>query len=235
VAGGAASVRGDAPRTFQLSGGELSEGAVSGVRLGGKFVHHVAISQGHRPLGEPVRITRAHENLIFEVDGRPALDALRERAGDDFFDEPGSALDKLSIGFLPDPQSPRLSPGEFLVRNLVAIDPDTGVLGVADVVEEGEHVVFCVREPDAARQDLARLLALVSAERPARDFRFGLYFDCLARGRALYGKEGVDAAVIARSLPGVPVLGFFCNAEIAPLRGANYLFTYTGVLVLVAE
>ena len=45
----------------------------------------------------------------------------------------------------------------------------------------------------------------------------------------------MDAELLGRMLPGIPILGFFCNAEIAPMRGANALFTYTGVLVLVGD
>ncbi len=233
VAGGAASVDGGGPQTFQWSGAEHASGAVSGVRLGGRFAHRVAVSQGCRPLGPPVRVTRGHENLVFEVDGLPAVDALRERVGDDLLSSPARVLDTLSVGILPEGTDPALRPFEFMARNIVALDEDTGVIGIADNVEEGQTLVFAVREPDAAREDLARVLGAVAAERG--DYRFGLYFDCLARGRALYGRDGVDAELLGRMLPGVPILGFHCNAEIAPLRGANFLFTYTGVLVLVGE
>ena len=65
--------------------------------------------------------------------------------------------------------------------------------------------------------------------------RFGLYFNCLARGTALYGEEGVDARLLSEALPGVPLVGFHCNAELAPINGVNRLLTYTGVLVVVGE
>ena len=64
---------------------------------------------------------------------------------------------------------------------------------------------------------------------------FGLYFNCLSRGRSLYHRDGIDSDLLARTLPGVPILGFFCNAEIGPLRGVNQLFTYTGMLMLIAD
>ena len=87
----------------------------------------------------------------------------------------------------------------------------------------------------AARQDLARMLAEVGPERSGIDYRFGLYFNCLARGQSLYRDGGVDAAMIREALPDVPMLGFFCNAEFGPLRGMNQLFTYTGVMALFGE
>jgi small ligand-binding sensory domain FIST len=235
VVGGAASSSPDAEATFQFSGNEGSDGAVSGVRLGGEFQHRVAVSQGCRPVGAPLRVTRAHENLILELDGRPALERLQEVVPQDLLEDPEHALNVVSVAFLPDPNDAVLRPGEYLVRNIVAADPDTGVIGVADAVEEGQSIVFALREPAAARDDLARSVSRLASERSALDYKFGLYFNCLARGRALYRRDGVDAELIARTLPGIPVLGFFCNAEIAPVRGANHLLTYTGVLLLVGE
>jgi small ligand-binding sensory domain FIST len=235
VAGGAASANGSDPSTFQFHGADAGPGAVSGIRLGGEFTHRIAITQGCRPLCEPMRVTRSHENLIFEIEGRAAMEAAREHAPHGLFDDPERALETLFLGLLPDPQDPAGQPGEYLVRNIVAADPDTGVLAIADSVEEGQYVIFAVREPHSARADLVRALSAVSAERSGLDYRFGFYFNCLARGRSLYREEGVDAALLSRILPGVPLLGFFCNAEIAPLRGVNQLFTYTGVLVLVAD
>jgi len=235
VAGGAASANGSEPRTFQFSGSDAGPGAVSGIRLGGDFTHRVAITQGCRPLCEPMRVTRCHENLIFEIEGRPAMETARDHLPLDAFEDLEQAIDQLFVGLVPDPQDPGGRPGEYLVRSIVAADPDTGVLAIADAVEEGQYVLFAVREPHAARADLVRALSQVSADRSGLDYRFGFYFNCLARGRSLYREEGVDASLFSRILPGVPVLGFFCNAEIAPLRGVNQLFTYTGVLVLVAD
>ena len=232
VAGGAASVSGGSGDTFQFSGCEASCGAVSGVRLAGGIRHQVAVTQGCRPLGAPMRVTSAHENLVLEVDGVPALEALRRIAPCDPTADPERALTSLSVALLPEAGGGILRPGEYLVRNILAVDPDTGVIAVAAEVEEGQSLIFAVREPDAARADVDRMARRAAATAPPGGYRFGLYFNCLARGRSLYGREGVDAEILGRHLPDVPILGFFCNAEIAPLSGMNHLFTYTGVLVL---
>lgn len=235
VAGGAASSSGESAETFQFCGAESSTRAVSGLRLGGEFRSQVAITQGCRPLCEPLLVTRSHENLILEVEGQPALDALKKRAPTEIVENPNRIFTHLFVGLLPDPDGQPVLPGEYLIRNIVAADPDTGVLAVADAVEEGQSILFALREPRSAREDLGRMLERVRVQRGDMQHRFGLYFNCLARGRQLYGRDGVDAEGIAQALPGVPILGFYCNAEMAPLRGVNHLFTYTGVLVLVGE
>jgi small ligand-binding sensory domain FIST len=235
VAGGAASSAFPGGSTFQFSGSQTSSACVSGLRLGGAFRHHLALTQGCRPLGAPMRITRAHENLVLEVDGIAAYEALRAAAPPQFFDDPEAAMNALTIALLPEPGESVLRPGEYLVRNIVAVDPDTGVIAVAAEVEEGQSILFALRESSAAEEDVLRMAERVAAAAPPGGYDFGLYFNCLARGRSLYGRGGVDSAALARHLPGVPLLGFSCNAEIAPLRGANHLFTYTGVLVLFSD
>jgi small ligand-binding sensory domain FIST len=78
---------------------------------------------------------------------------------------------------------------------------------------------------------LRRLGAAMAGAAP----RFGLYFNCAARGTSLYGLPGIDAAYLSGAFGELPIVGFFGNAEIAPLRGRNRVFTHTGVLALVGE
>jgi small ligand-binding sensory domain FIST len=193
--------------------------------------HQVAVTQGCRPLGEPFRVTGAHENLVLELDGVPALEALRRLSPHDPIDDPEATLTSLSVALLPEGAGVH-RPGEYLVRNLLAVDPDTGVIAVAAEVEEGQSLLFAIREPEAARADVERMAQRAAAAAPPGGYSFGFYFNCLARGRSLYGREGVDAEILSRYLKDVPILGFFCNAEIAPVAGMNQLFTYSGVLVL---
>jgi small ligand-binding sensory domain FIST len=235
VVGGAASAAGADASTFQFCGTESADASVSGLRLGGGFRHAIGVTQGCHPLGEPLRVTRSHENMILELEGRSAYQLLRERAPGGLMQDLDWALNFLFVGLLPDPHDRELYPGEYLVRNIVSVDPDTGVLAVSANVEEGQSIVLAQRESSSARGDLLRMLEEVTPERTGLRYKFGLYFNCLARGSSLYEEEGVDMKVIGETLPGLPMLGFFCNAEIAPLRGSNQLFTYTGVLLLVAE
>jgi small ligand-binding sensory domain FIST len=182
-----------------------------------------------------MRVTGAHENVILEIEGRPALDVLRELAPADMLDDPTRAMDYLFVGLVPFPTVRDPRGGEYLIRNIVAIDPDTGVLGIGAAVDEGQRIVFAVREGRAAREDVLRMARDLQADASSVDYRFGLYFNCVARGRSLYGEDGVDARLIRRAFPDIPVIGFFCNAELAPTHAANRLYTYTGVLVLVGE
>jgi len=235
VVGGAASGNGAKASTFQFCGTEAGRSAVAGFRLGGSFRHVIGVTHGCKPLGGPLRVTRSHENLILELEGRPAGNLLRELAPAKLLADTALVLRYLAVGMLPDGDPHPIESGHFVVRNIVAYDPDTGVVAISDRVEEGQHLFFVARESGAARADLARMLRELSPERTGLRYRFGIYFNCLARGRTLYGDDGIDSATLAEALPGIPILGFFGNAEIGPLDGVNQLFTYTGLLLLVAE
>jgi small ligand-binding sensory domain FIST len=180
-------------------------------------------------------VTRAHENLILEIEGRPAYSYLQQLAPEGMLEQGDAAFQYLFVGFLPDRDDDVVRPGEYFVRNIVTADPDTGIVGIGDRVGEGRTIIFALREAESARRDLIRVAEELKGEDPAAEYRFGIYFNCLARGRSFYGKKGVDSRVLQETLPGVPLLGFHCNAELAPLRGCNRLFTYTGVLILVGD
>ncbi len=229
VVGGAASARTNG-KTLQFCGTESADAGVSGLRLGGRFHHAVTVTHGCAPLTQPLRATDVHENLILELDGKPAFDVLREHAPKDLLDDLATAIHYLFVDIVP----AGAGEDEYLIRNIVTVDPDTGVVAISDRIEEGQHLVFALREREAAKRDLGEALERIRAEE-GTDYRFGLYFNCLARGRCLYRESGIDAAEIQRALPDVPILGFFCNAEIGPLKGENRLFTYTGLLVLVGN
>ena len=235
VVGGAASGGGENDPPLQFCGNECASGAVSGLRLGGQFRHSLGVTQGCHPLGEALRVTRAHENLILELEGRPAMELLRERAPAGMTKDMQRAMNFLFVGLLPDAGGDEVQPGEYLVRNIISADPDTGVVAISDRVDEGRRIIFAHREAISAERDLRDLLDRISPQRTGLNYRFGLYFNCLARGQSLYESEGVDSRLLAAALPEVPVLGFFCNAEFGPLRGVNQLLTYSGVLLLVAE
>jgi small ligand-binding sensory domain FIST len=230
VVGGAASARVNGA-TVQFCGTEAADAGISGLRLAGDFRHTVAVTHGCAPLTQPLRATRVHENLILELDGRPAFEVLREFAPSELMQDLSVAIQYLFVGLLPS----GAAESDYLIRNIVTVDPDTGVVAISDRVEDGQQLVFALRERDAARRDLEQTLERVCADNAGERYRFGLYFNCLARGQSLYQEPGIDAAAIHNALPDVPILGFFCNAEIGPLKGENQLFTYTGVLVLVGD
>src|SRR6266850_6673622 len=220
--------------TFQFYGRNVASRAVAGLHLTGDLRRTIGITQGCQPLGPPARITAGDGNVILALDGRPALEVLRSRLPGPLADSLDRLGGHLSVGLPPDPLQEEILPGEYLVRQLLGIDEGRGALVVAATVRSGEPLFIVLREGQAARQDLKEMLQRIAPSTRGAA-RFGFYFNCAARGSSLYGMPGIDTAFISSALGDLPIIGFFGNAEIAPLRGRNRLFTYTGVLALIGE
>ena len=209
LVGGLSSSR---SRTVQIANAVLS-GGISGAALAPEVAVATRLTQGCVPYPGRFRITGCEENIIGALDGKPALDVLREVTGNER---------NVLVG-LPVPGS---DTGDYTARNLVGIDPRNKLIAIGDVVEPGMQLLFCKRDQAAARQDLQRISEELKSKVPRP--RGALYFSCLARGEHMFGSRGAELALIGRALGEVPLVGFFCNGEISRDR----LYGYTGVLTL---
>ena len=198
--------------------------------LSGDVVLDTVVAQGCRPIGETMTVTGCRGNVLRELDGNPALDVLQELFAT--LDERDRQLagTALFAGILMDEfrEEPRV--GDFLIRNIVGVDPNQKVLGVGENLQEGMRLRFHVRDAEASAGDLHTMLT--SYEKTLRDpaktnVSGALLFSCLGRGEGLYGQPNFDTGVFSDHLGKVPVGGFFCNGEIGPVGGATFLHGYT--------
>ncbi len=125
---------------------------------------------------------------------------------------------------LPVPGSDR---ADYMVRNLLVLDAERGLVAMAVSLEEGARVMFCRRDTQSAYDDLVRMLDDVGARATAPP-RGAVYYSCVARGPGMFGDDSAELKTIADKLGNVPLVGFFCNGEISHDR----LYGYTGVLTL---
>ncbi|HWP57692.1 MAG TPA: FIST N-terminal domain-containing protein [Candidatus Acidoferrales bacterium] len=235
VVGAGCSENGAAGKTYQMGGGEIATNAVAGLAFTGAFHASVGITQGCQPVAAPVTVTKAEGRLILELDGRPAFEVFAGLIGAPLLENLRRALAYVFVGVPADRELNRVGPGEYLARNIIGIDPRQGILAVSDEIFEGEKIVFTLRDGQRAREDLVQMLQRQAQELKGKKPGFGLYFDCLARGRSLYGIPGIDTAYIRNLLGDFPLIGFFGNFELGPLGGRNQLLAYTGVLALIDE
>ncbi|MEE9274898.1 MAG: FIST N-terminal domain-containing protein [bacterium] len=233
IVGGGASENGALGRTFQFLDKRIETNAVSGVVFAGGAARFIGISQAYQPVGEARMITRAEENLIYEISGRPAFEAFAKAAGPELMENHRRAAMSLFLGFPGDPDRTVLDHGNYIVRPVVGLDPESGAIALAEAAVVGQPVTFTRREGGRARTDLENMLDKGMAR--LADAAFGLYFNCTGRGISLYGEKGVDAEAIRRRVGGLPVVGFFTGAEFAPIGPIDHLHQYSGVLVLLGE
>jgi small ligand-binding sensory domain FIST len=220
LVGGLASSRG---RPYQLVGRPV-EGGVSGVLLAPEVAVATGLTQGCSPIGPARRITRAQENIVIEIDGRPALDIFKEDIGELLARDLRRVAGLIFAAF-PVRGS---DTGDYLVRNLVAIDPANKVFAVAGEFAEGDAILFTRRDAPSAAQDLGRMLGDVKRRCAGETPRAGLYFSCIARGPNLFGQDSEELKMVRAELGDFPLAGFFANGEICNDR----LYGYTGVLTV---
>lgn len=205
-----------------------------GVALSGPIAVHSVISQGCRPIGERFIVTKSEHNVLQELGGRAALHCLQTVFSQLTSEERAHAQRALHIGIAMDEQRAQFTRGDFLIRNLLGADQETGAIVIGDVVQEGQTVQFQVRDAQSADEDLRVLLA--SAHPDARPLPLGaLLFSCCGRGKGLFGIPNHDAGVVAEQLGAIPVAGFFAQGEVGPVGGRNFLHGYTASIAIFSE
>ena len=197
----------------------LTSGAVA-VMCSDDVPVRAVVSQGCRPIGTPLTITRAERNFVHELAGQPALARLQEIVNTASDNDRQLMREGLHLGLVVDEHRLDFERGDFLVRNLLGADQSTGSLAVGEVVDVGQTVQFHVRDAEAADEDLRHLLEGVAGDG-------ALLFTCNGRGTNLFSKPGHDASVIEELLGSVPLSGAFCAGEIGPVGGRNFLHGFT--------
>jgi len=235
VVGGGASEDGTLGETFQLCGDAVSNDALCGVLLSGRFHHTIGIAQACQPISPVHTVTKSQQNLILELDGRPAFEAFAAVVRQPLIEDLRRAAAFVFVGLPVDSERQRIARGEYVVRNIIGFDPRQGIVAVADEIRQGQKIVFTLRDGSASREDLKVTLEAQAQLWGEQKPSFGLYFNCLGRGRGLYGLPDLDTAYIKQYLGDIPILGFFTGCEIAPIQQQLSLHQYSGVLVLIGE
>ncbi len=210
---------------------ELLDGGVAlGFRGGVKI--HTLVSQGCRPIGEALPVTGVEENVIQTLGSRPAWRIL-----DDAFQsltnaEKAAAKGNLFAGLAMTEYREEFHRGDFLIRNILGADQDSGAVAVAAFPRVGQTVQYQLRDAAAADEDLTHLAGTMRAH-GVKPFA-SLIFSCGGRGHGLFGAPNHDAGVLAATFGDHPSAGFFCNGEIGPVGGKNFVHGYTASVALFA-
>jgi small ligand-binding sensory domain FIST len=211
----------------------VNQGA-AGILLQGPVGLRSIVSQGCRPIGHPLVITRAEENIICELGGKPSLERLQELWEGLTPEEQNLFRQGLHIGRVLNEYQEGFQRGDFLVRNVLGIDRDSGALGINDRVRVGQTVQFHVRDADTADEDLH---ALLQRDRHAHDRppAAGLIFTCNGRGMRLFRQPHHDACAVRAEVGPIPLAGFFAQGELGPVGGQNFIHGFTASIALFEE
>lgn len=202
---------------------EIVEGTLSGVVFNDQVQVATGVSQGCSPIGPVHTLTECDHHMAISIDQRPALKVFKEDIGEVLARDIDRAAGYIFAGF-PVVGS---DTGDYLVRNVVGIDPENNLLAIGDHMTRGVPIMFCRRDSNSATEDLQRMLSNLKS-RLGGTPRGGIYISCMGRGQYLFGEPGQEMKMISETLGDIPLAGFYANGEIA---GQN-LYGYTGVLTI---
>jgi small ligand-binding sensory domain FIST len=229
IGGLANGIRGRGSVRLFADGEIYTEGAI-GVLLSGSVRVSTVVSQGCRPIGPTMVVTRSEENLLLELAGQPALARLEDIVSELDEDDRELVAAGLQIGVAMDEYAERHERGDFLIRGVIGIDPEREAVAIGDVVDVGRTVRFHVRDAATADEDLYDLLDAHREELGRIDG--ALLFSCNGRGSAMFGTADHDPVALRDTLGPIGVAGFFAAGEVGPVGGQNHVHGFTASVLI---
>lgn len=229
VAGGMASSPTGAGAPALILNNEVKEQGAVGVLLRGARFRTV-VSQGCRPIGRPLVITKGQDNVISELGGQTPLEYLRGLIEEVPANDKALMQRGLLIGQAITEYRDEFKRGDFLIRNLIGLDPRTGALAVTDRIRLGQTVQFQIRDAATADEDLREMMRAVKGE--GFQAKGALLFTCNGRGTRMFSTPDHDAKAVQSEVGPLALAGFFAAGELGPVRGSNFIHGFTASTVL---
>ncbi len=225
IHGGLASgARGPGGNRLLLDDEIFTDGAV-GVILDADAKVSSVVSQGCRPIGDPLTVTAASGNVVTELASQPPMDVLKRLAAASNEQDRALIAAGLHVGVVIDETLHDFTRGDFLIRSVMGADPTTGAIAIGADIEVGTTLQFQVRDATTASDDLSTML---SGQRATA----ALTFTCNGRGEHLFGRSGHDAELVHELTGSKASSGMFCAGELGPIGIHNHLHGFTASTLL---
>lgn len=216
---GAAATEGGGPLVW--AGGDVFDEGLAGLVIRSPNPPGLLVASACRAESVDYTVSRSRGHWVLGLDGRPALDVLREVFGP----EGAGLVGVVGIEHAGDPlDAPR-------VREIVGREDSMGGFALAEAVEVGASLRFLAIDAEAARADLQRRL---DGAETCPEAGFGLFLTCQASASPLLDAAYSDRA-LSRALGPAPMLGLSGPYQLAPApgHGGVWLHTHSGVLALL--
>jgi hypothetical protein len=233
--GGLASDNWTAQKTYQYHDDEVFSGGLSLVVLSGNSNVAWGVNHGCVPAGNSRTVTKSKGNVIFEIDGVPALEALKEYSDEDLNDQWNKASLNLCLGFKT-PEQIKQSYGDYIIRYMSARNAQEGSVTIQSDVREGADLWIVRRDKELIRSGSKEISRRIQAQVGTKKPKFILHFECVGRGKVVFRDS--EKLELIRSLQkdlgeDIPWLGFYTYGEIGPIEEYNCFHNFTAVVAAV--
>lgn len=233
--GGLAADNWTTGKTFQYHNEQVFSEGVSCVIMSGSGNIAWGVNHGCIPVGTGRTITRSKGNIIYEIDGLPALDALKEYVENGSGSQWNKITLNLCLGFKT-PDFLKRDYGEFIIRYMMDKDDAEGYVTIQSDVKEGTELWLMRRDKELMREGLQAITHQIRAQLGDRRPKFVLHFECMGRGKVVYREqEKIDLLKSLQEDVGeqVPWIGFYSYGEIGPVSDFNCIHNFTAVVAAV--
>ncbi|GFO56843.1 histidine kinase [Geomonas sp. Red276] len=222
-------------KTYQYHDDEVLSDGISCVLMSGEGRIASGISHGCVPVGTRRTITRCRANIIYEIDGTPALDVLKEYVDDGSASQWNKMALNLCLGFKT-PEYLKKEYGEFTVRYIMDKDDREGSVTIQSDVSEGTELWIVRRDKELIREGLLTVAGQIKEQLGDRKPKFVMQFECMGRGKVVFREqEKIDLLAGLQLNLGaqLPWIGFYTYGEIGPIAGYNCIHNFTAVIAAV--
>jgi len=231
IFGGLAGGAPGEPEAWVFCDDRVVPGGVA-LALEGDIAVHAVVSQGCKPIGEPLTVTQADRNVLLTLGSRPAYEVLSDVYKELTDTEREQARGHLFAGIAVSEYLDDYKRGDFLVRNIIGADPKSGAVAINAVPRVGQTLQYQLRDSRVATDELKRLLREQITRLDPPPYA-GLLCTCHGRGRGLFGGPNHDADLINEFFPGLPLTGLFANVQLGPVGDRSFAHGYTASLALL--
>jgi hypothetical protein len=240
IAGGTAGDGGDFKRTFQYAGKRVLTDSIVAVAFEGQFGFGTGTACGWFPVGIAKKVTRSVGNVVYELDGQPALQAYERFLGKHAERLPAVGVE-YPLGLL-DSDAEAEGDGYFLCRATMGVDRQAGAIVFAGDVPEGSFVKMTIgNEEDiikAAKQAAQAAMGKLRKDIPEIQPKAIFLYSCMARKIVLGTRTDEEILAVQEAVgKDVPIIGFYTYGEYAPIgeRENSCFHNETATLTVIGD
>jgi hypothetical protein len=216
ISGGLAGDQGDFIITYTLFNRSILSNQVIAIGLSGAAldIYHGSFG-GWQPFGPVRKVTRCEGNVLFELDGQPAIQVYRHYLGEHAKGLPATSL------LFPFAVLNEAHEETGLIRTILGIDDEKGALILAGDIAETNYVKLMHASTDRlveGAQLAAQALMKTTANYQWKE-GLGLLISCVGRKLVMGDRVDEELEAVAEALPPKTTLaGFYSYGEISPYQ-----------------
>ena len=235
--GGAGTDFNVGPPTYQYCDDEVVSDGVSYALLSGEARTAWALSHSLIPIGGERKVTRSKGNVIHEIDGKPAVEVLKEYLPEGALAEDRDWI-RYAISLALCSRAPSyIKDEEYVSLGLPVVRMADGSIAVQAEVQEGMSVWFSSRDKEKIATGLDRMAQQIKDQLGDAQPNLVFQFECMTRGKTMLREQ--EKQQFLRQLrqsvgPDVPWAGFYTIGEIGPVEEHNNRHLYTSVVLALS-